>query len=146
LLALGFGAGLAPCAPGTAGTLVAVPFYLALEALATPWYLAAVAALFVLGVWICGRTARDLGRADPGAIVWDEIVGYLATMVMAPHGWSWIAVGFVLFRIFDIFKPWPVNLADRALHGGLGIMLDDLLAAGYAWIGMHALAYALARL
>jgi len=146
LLALGFGAGLAPRAPGTAGTLVAVPLYLALEPLTTPWYLAAVTALFVLGLWICGRTARDLGAADPGAIVWDEIVGYLATMVVAPHGWLWIVVGFVLFRIFDISKPWPVGLADRRVHGGLGIMLDDLLAAGYAWMGIQGLAYTLARL
>jgi len=145
LLALGFGAGLAPRAPGTAGTLVAVPLYLALEPLPPAWYLTIVAALFLLGVWVCGRTARELGVGDPGAIVWDEIVGYLATMAMAPHGWFWIAAGFALFRIFDIFKPWPVSVADRDLHGGLGIMLDDLLAAGYAWVGLQGLAYLLAN-
>jgi len=145
LLALGCGAGLAPRAPGTAGTLVAVPLYLALEPLATAWYSAVVAALFLLGVWVCGRAAHDLGADDPGVIVWDEIVGYLATMAVAPNGWPWMVAGFVLFRIFDILKPWPVSLADRRVHGGLGIMLDDLLAAGYAWIGMQGLAYALAH-
>jgi len=132
LLALGFGSGLLPKAPGTAGTLVAVPVYLLVQSLALPWYLAVTALLFVAGIPICGHAARRLGVPDHPGIVWDEIVGFLVTMILAPHGWPWIVTGFVLFRCFDVLKPWPIRWCDRQLHGGFGIMLDDLLAGLFA--------------
>lgn len=133
-LAIGFGSGLASKAPGTAGTLVAVPIYLAMVNLA-PWqYLAVVLALFVVGIWICDVTARQMGVHDHPSIVWDEIVGYLITMIGVPTGWFWVIAGFVLFRLFDILKPWPIRLVDKKVKGGMGIMLDDVLAAIFALI------------
>lgn len=128
LLALGFGSGLAPRAPGTAGTLVAIPVYLLLQPLALHLYLPLVAILFLLGIPICAHTARRLGVHDHPGIVWDEIVGYLVTMAFAPPGWLWIGLGFVLFRLFDILKPWPIKWFDSKVGGGFGIMVDDLLA------------------
>ncbi len=139
VLACGLGSGLSPRAPGTAGTALAVPLYLLLAGLEPTTYLLLVAALFALGVWLCAGAARALGAKDPGCIVFDEIVGYLATMAAAPPGWLAVVVGFLLFRLFDVLKPWPVSAADRGVGGGLGIMLDDLLAAGYAWLALHAL-------
>jgi phosphatidylglycerophosphatase A len=135
ILAFGLGSGLAPVAPGTFGTLVAVPIYLGLIQVAGLWgYLAVVAAMAILGIWICHASSRDLGVHDHPGIVWDEIVGYLLTMAAAPAGWLWVVLGFVLFRFFDILKPWPIAWADRRVSGGLGIMLDDVLAAVYAWL------------
>ena len=127
-LALGFGSGLLPFAPGTAGTVAAIPVYLLLQPLATPYYIAIVALLALAGISICGQAASRLGVHDHPGIVWDEIVGYLVTMALAPSGWLWIGLGFVLFRLFDIVKPWPIRWCDRRVGGGLGIMLDDLLA------------------
>jgi phosphatidylglycerophosphatase A len=132
LLAFGFGSGLAPKAPGTFGTLVAVPIYLLMEGLSLPIYLGLVVAGSLVGIWICGRTSRDLGVHDHGGIVWDEIIGYLLTMALAPPGWIWLLVGFLLFRFFDILKPWPIRWLDQQVAGGVGIMLDDLLAGVYA--------------
>jgi len=138
-LAYGFGSGLVPWAPGTAGTLAAVPLYLLLRPLPLGWYLAAVALLFAIGIWACDKTERELHSKDPSAIVWDEIVGFLLTMTAAPPGWSWILAGFVLFRIFDILKPWPIRVLDEKLSGGSGIMLDDLLAGAMAWAILNLL-------
>ncbi len=137
LLSLGFGAGLAPRAPGTAGTLVAIPFFLLLAQL--PWYtyLAVVGAAFALGVYLCHYTSEALGVHDHSAIVWDELVGYWITMIAIPPSWPWIIGGFVLFRLFDIVKPWPVRLADKRMSGGFGIMFDDVLAGLYALACMH---------
>lgn len=132
LLAFGFGAGLSPWAPGTFGTLVGVALYLPLALLPLVQYLAVVVALSVAGVWLCGRAARDLGVHDHPGIVWDEIAGYLVTMLAAPSGWEWVLAGFVLFRLFDIWKPWPIRWLDRRVAGGLGIMLDDLAAGALA--------------
>jgi phosphatidylglycerophosphatase A len=131
-LAFGFGSGAMPVAPGTFGTLAAVPIYWFMQPLSLWAYLAVVLAVCVVGVWLCDVTSRDLGVHDHGGIVWDEIAGYLITMIAAPSGWQWMLVGFVLFRIFDIIKPWPIGWADRRVQGGLGIMLDDVLAAVYA--------------
>lgn len=131
-LALGFGSGLLPVAPGTAGTLVAIPVYLLLQPLAAHWYVALVVLLALAGIAVCGKTASHLGVHDHPAIVWDEIVGYLVTMTFAPPGWLWIVLGFVLFRLFDIAKPWPIRWFDRQVGGGLGIMLDDLLAGVFS--------------
>lgn len=127
-LALGFGSGLSPWAPGTFGTLAAIPLYLLLQSLSLPLYLVITAVLFVIGVFICDLSARKLGVHDHPGIVWDEVVGYLVTMAAAPAGWFWVVAGFVLFRLFDILKPWPIRFIDRRVAGGLGIMLDDLLA------------------
>ncbi len=138
--ALGFGAGAAPYAPGTAGTLVAIPLYLLIAPLPRLWYAAAVIALFATGIWLCGRAQRVLAVHDHPAIVWDEIVGYLLAMFMAPPGWIWVAIGFALFRVFDIWKPFPIRIIDRTMHDGLGIMLDDALAGIYAWAGVQILA------
>jgi phosphatidylglycerophosphatase A len=139
-LSLGLGSGLAPVAPGTFGTVAALPLYLLLRPLELGAYLAVVAALFLLGVALCGRTARALGVHDHPAIVWDEVVGYLVTMTAAPGGWFWPLVGFALFRLFDIVKPWPVRTADRRVGGGGGIMLDDLLAGLYAALVLQGIA------
>lgn len=140
-LAFGFGAGLLPRAPGTWGTLVALPFYLLLRPLPVGVYLSVIALLFLLGIWLCERTARDLGVHDHPGIVWDEIVGYLLTMTLAPAGWIWVLLGFLLFRGFDIFKPWPIIAIDRQVKGGVGIMLDDLLAGLYGLMIMLILQY-----
>jgi phosphatidylglycerophosphatase A len=138
--AFGFGSGKAPVAPGTFGTLVGIPIYLLLEPLAIYIYVAAVAGMFAAGVWVCRVTERDLGVHDHPSIVWDEIVGYLITMFLAPAGWMWPALGFVLFRLFDIWKPFPIRQLERRIQGGFGNMLDDALAAVYAWLVLQALA------
>ena len=140
-LAFGFGSGLSPKAPGTMGTLAAIPLYLLLMNLPLTSYLLAVLLISVAGIWICGESSRRLGVHDHGGIVWDEFAGFLLTMTAAPQGWQWIVLGFALFRLFDIWKPWPVRVADRQLHGGLGIMLDDILAGIYAWLVLQAVAY-----
>jgi len=133
LLALGFGAGLVPKGPGTAGTLVAIlPGWLLLPLLPVAARAALVAALFGLGVWICGESARRLGSHDHPAIVWDEIVGFLAISIILPPDPVWWAAAFVLFRFFDIVKPWPIRDLDHRLGGGIGIMLDDLVAAAFS--------------
>ena len=139
-LALGFGSGCAPKAPGTFGTLAAIPLYLLAQPLPLWAYLLLTTIGFIVGIWICDRAARDLGVHDHPAIVWDEVVGYFVTMIAAPAGWLWIVIGFVLFRVFDILKPWPIRRADQRIGGGFGIMFDDLLAAGYAWLVLQALA------
>ncbi len=128
LLAFGLGAGALPRAPGTAGTIAAVPLYLLLQPLAPLHYLLVVIAMFLFGVWLCGRVSHDLGVHDHGGIVWDEWVGLLTTLWLAPPEWGWLLAGFILFRLFDIWKPWPIGWLDRHVAGGLGIMLDDLLA------------------
>lgn len=139
LLAFGFGAGLSPKAPGTVGTIVAVLIYLVLPSMPTIIYAGLILLSFVFGIWICGKTAEDLGVHDHGGIVWDEFVGYWITMFMAPSGLFWVLLGFVLFRLLDIFKPWPIKWADKELAGGLGIMLDDVLAGIMAALCMQAL-------
>ena len=141
-LAFGFGAGLAPKAPGTAGTLVAVPLYLVLIlGLNVYAYLGVIIAAFILGIYLCGRTASDLGVHDHGGIVWDEFVGFWITMIAAPVGWIWVLVGFVLFRFFDIIKPWPISWIDKKISGGLGIMLDDVIAGVMAALVLQGLAW-----
>jgi len=137
LLALGFGSGLAPKAPGTFGTIAAVPLFLLLAPLSTLYYLLLIILMSIVGIYICGYAAKAAGVHDHPAIVWDEIVGYLITMFMVPISWQSILVGFVLFRIFDIFKPWPISYLDKNWHGGLGIMADDILAGLLALALMH---------
>jgi phosphatidylglycerophosphatase A len=131
-LAFGFGSGAAPYAPGTFGTLVAIPLYLLMAPLSLWIYVAIVVVMTMVGVWLCGVTSRDLGIHDHSGIVWDEIVGYLITMAAAPPGIGWIVVGFLLFRFFDILKPWPIRYIDQHVEGGWGIMLDDILAGVFS--------------
>ena len=139
LLAFGFGAGLSPKAPGTVSTAVAVLIYLALPSMSPIIYAGLVLLSFIFGIWLCGKTAEDLGVHDHGGIVWDEFVGYWITMFMAPSGLFWVLLGFGLFRLLDIFKPWPIKWADKELAGGLGIMLDDVLAGIMAALCIQAL-------
>jgi len=132
LLAFGFGSGLMPRAPGTAGTAAAIPLYLWFSQYSLTIYLALVILVSITGVWICQQASARLRVHDHPGIVWDEIAGFLITMIPAPSSWIWLPAGFVLFRLFDIWKPWPISWADRQLKGGLGIMLDDVLAGGLA--------------
>ncbi len=139
-LAFGFGSGLAPKAPGTFGTLAAVPLYLLLAQLPLWAYVVALVLSFGVGVYLCHKTADDLGVHDHPGIVWDEFVGYWITMLLAPAGWLWVVIGFVLFRIFDVLKPWPIRWLDKHVHGGFGIMIDDVLAGVFAWLVLQGLA------
>ena len=131
-LAIGGGAGRAPRGPGTAGTLLAVPLVWGLWQLPSVWQWTLVVAALVAGIPICAEGSRRLGRHDPGPVVWDEIAAFALLSLMIPRSLPWLAAAFVLFRFFDIAKPWPIRDLDHRLSGGLGIMLDDLLAAGYA--------------
>ncbi len=131
-LAFGFGSGLSPVAPGTVGTLMAVPLYLLMVRLPWMYYVLLLLMAIALGIWLCGESARLLGVHDHGGIVWDEFVGFWITMLFVPPEWLWIVLGFVLFRLFDIWKPWPIKLIDQQVDGGLGIMLDDILAGSFA--------------
>lgn len=143
-LAVGFGSGLSPIAPGTMGTLAGVPIYLLVHNF-TPWfYLFLVCCGFFIGIVICGKTARDFGTHDHASIVWDEIVGFLLTMFYIPFSWQNIVLGFILFRLFDIIKPWPICWADDKIHGGLGIMLDDVLAGCFACASLHLVMFLIA--
>lgn len=138
-LALGFGSGLSPKAPGTFGTLAAVPLVLVLMWAGNVYLLAFVIVGSVLGVYLCGQTARDIGEHDHGAIVWDEIIGYGITMLWAPLHWQTLLLGFVLFRLFDIVKPWPISWFDKNVHHGAGIMLDDIVAGIAALVSLQLL-------
>jgi len=131
-LALGFGAGLSPFAPGTAGTLLAWGIGLAAGALIhSALALALLAALFALGVWACRLTGEHLGVHDHGAMVWDEIVAFLLVLAVIPASFAWQAAAFALFRLFDITKPPPIRWLEKRYQGGFGVMLDDLVAAGF---------------
>jgi len=136
-LALGFGSGLLRPAPGTWGTLAAIPIYLGLLAVlpaSALAYLVITLLGFAVGIYLCGKTARDVGTHDHSAIVWDEIIGFLITMTLVSPSWQNILIGFILFRFFDIVKPWPIKLLDKHVHGGFGIMIDDVLAGVFAWL------------
>lgn len=140
-IASGFGVGLAPRAAGTFGSLAALlPWWLWLRHLPLAYYLSIVALAFALGVWASQWVIRRTRIEDPGVVVWDEFVGQWLALLLAPAGWPWIVAGFVLFRLFDIWKPWPVRWADRELHGGFGAMADDALAGLLAFGVLQALA------
>jgi phosphatidylglycerophosphatase A len=140
-IALGFGTGLAPIAPGTAGTLLAFPFFILLDWLLPPlalfgvvvplYFFGVIALFFGIGVWACARTGRDLGIADHSAMNWDEVVAMLLILLFTPSGWAWWAFAFFAFRFFDVVKPPPIRQIDRAMKGGLGVMFDDTVAAFY---------------
>ncbi len=143
LLATGFGSGLSPIIPGTMGTLASLPFYLLLAHLSLPLYGLVVIASCTIGVKICQVTSDDMGVHDHGSIVWDEFAGMWITMLVVPmfglavFDWKWLATGFVLFRFFDMVKPWPIGWLDKRVHGGLGIMLDDIVAGVMAGAALY---------
>jgi len=131
-LAFGLGSGLSRYAPGTMGTLLAIPFAILLKSLPAAWFWLVLAFLFLAGVYLCEVTSKRLDLHDPGGIVWDEMVGYWLTVALLPPQWRWLLAGFVLFRLFDILKPWPIRMVEKKFSGGLGIMLDDIMAALFA--------------
>ncbi len=139
--AFGFGLGLLPVAPGTWGSMLGVLLFWMLIPFGLPMYLTIVAGFFLVGIWIAGESARRIGVHDHPGIVWDEVVGMMLTLAVVEPRLAWMVAGFALFRVADIWKPWPIRDLDRGLHGGLGIMLDDVIAAAYA-----AAALALIRL
>lgn len=137
-LAFGFGSGLASKMPGTFGTLAALPLVVLLSHFSSfSVYLIVTILVCVLGIWICGKTAEDMGVHDDSSIVWDEVAGMLITMLAVPLSWQTVLVGFILFRFFDILKPWPISYLDKHVHGGLGIMIDDVLAGLIAVACLH---------
>jgi phosphatidylglycerophosphatase A len=141
-IATGFGSGLAPRAPGTVGSLAALlPWWFLLQALSLPIYLGVLLLAFAIGVWATNWVIEQTHISDPGFVVWDEFVGLWIALLLAPPGWPWVLAGFALFRLFDIWKPWPVSWADRQLHGGLGVMLDDVLAGIYALLLLQGAAF-----
>ena len=131
-MSLGFGSGLLPKAPGTFGTLAAVPFVWVTAQAGMPVFIAVTLLVSIVGIWICGESAKQLGVHDHGGIVWDEVAGLYVTMLLVPMNLLNLVLGFLLFRLFDIWKPFPIRLIDRRLKGGVGIMADDLLAGFYA--------------
>ena len=136
-LAFGFGSGLSPRAPGTAGSLAAIPIYLAMSRFLPPeWLLGLTGGAFAAGIWICEVTGKALGEEDFGGIVWDEIVAMWLVLAFAPSRWDGYVMAFILFRVFDIWKPFPIRTVEKRIGGGLGVMVDDLLAAGYAIAGL----------
>lgn len=145
LIAAGFGSGLAPRAPGTFGTLAALIPWWPLHFLPSIGYWVVIALGTALGIYVCGKTARDLRTHDHGSIVWDEFIGLWIALAWLPTStvWFtsalWIGAGFLLFRLFDIWKPWPIRWCDKHVHGGFGIMLDDI-AAGVAALALLQLA------
>lgn len=145
MLAFGLGSGLSPKAPGTFGTVAALPIYWWLLADLAPWVFALIVlASFALGVYVCQKTSDDLGVHDHGGIVIDEWVGMWITLFLVPKGLIWMLLGFALFRFFDIVKPWPIKWLDQHVKGGFGIMIDDVLAGIMAWLVLHAIILSLA--
>jgi len=139
LLAHGFGAGLSPWAPGTFGTLPAILIWIPLSFVWWPLYLLIVALMAVAGVWICEVASKHTGQHDHGSIVWDEIVGFLVAVFLVPLSLGAVVIGFLVFRLFDILKPWPISRVDKSVHGGMGIMLDDVLAGVATCVVLHGL-------
>lgn len=146
-IAFGFGSGLMPMAPGTWGTLAAIPIYLLLVLghYSLACYLIWTLIAFFVGIVACNKVSQELGAHDYPGIVWDEIVGYLVTMIMVPVGFFWIIAGFLLFRLFDVWKPYPISWVDENVKGGLGIMLDDVCAAIPAGLIMQLLVWGMAK-
>ncbi len=140
-IATGFGSGLVPVAPGTVGSLAALLPWWFLRGLSLPIWLALLVLAFGVGVWACGWAMRRLGVEDPGLVVWDEFVGLWIALLALPPGWPFVVAGFLLFRLFDVLKPWPIGWVDRAIKGGLGTMLDDVLAGCAALIGVQVLGW-----
>lgn len=140
-IAFGFGSGALPVAPGTFGTLLAIPFYLAIAHLSHGVYLAIVLITIIASIWLCEKVSREIHIHDHQGMCIDEFVGYLVTMYAAPHGFKWVLIGFLLFRLFDIWKPQPIKYMDEKIPGGAGMILDDVAAGVYSCIIIHILAW-----
>ncbi len=136
-LAYGFGTGLSPFAPGTFGSLVGVALFWFMASMPAIPYAIVVAVMFVAGIFICGQTAHDVGAVDPGFIVYDEVVGFLVAMYLLPTEWRWVVGGFVVYRVFDIWKPFPIHWVEDKLGLGSGIMTDDVISGIYTFIVLH---------
>ena len=136
-IACGFGTGLLPIFPGTWGTLAAIPLYLILVKFSLWFYIFVTIILNFAGIWLCGIVNRDFGTDDHPAAVWDEIAAFLIVMIAVPPKWYYLVIGFLLFRLFDIWKPWPIRWIDQNVHGGLGVMLDDIVAALVSLLLLH---------
>jgi phosphatidylglycerophosphatase A len=139
-IAFGFGSGALPVAPGTFGTLLAIPFYLTLQAFNPLTYIIIVTLITLAGMWICEKVSREINVDDHQGMCLDEFVGFLVTMIAVPHGVGWIIMGFILFRIFDIWKPQPIRYLDEKIHGGVGAILDDVAAGIYSCLILQILA------
>lgn len=133
----GFGTGLLPKAPGTFGTLPAIVLVWLFAPLDVAAYMGVVVFAAIIGIYLCGATAKAMGEHDAPAIVWDEIAGYMIAMIAVPVSWQSLLLAFVLFRIFDIIKPWPISWLDKKVDGGFGIMLDDIVAGFITLVLMH---------
>lgn len=133
-LSLGFGSGLAKVAPGTFGTLVGLPLFWLMASYSMSMQLLVIAMLFIIGIYFCEFTGKAIGVIDHGSIVWDEIVAIMLVLTFTPHQWQWWLAAFVLFRLFDIWKPYPIRQLEAKFKNGFGVMFDDLLAAIYAII------------
>lgn len=144
--ALGFGSGLAPKAPGTFGTLVGLLLFWLINGYTLATQLTLISLLFLVGIYFCEKTGKALGVSDHGGIVWDEIVAIMLVLTFTINQWQWWLAAFLLFRLFDIWKPFPIRQCDAKVKGGLGVMLDDLLAAIYAILSLKALAWTITQL
>lgn len=131
--AFGFGSGAMPVAPGTFGTLMAIPFYLLLKPLPLAYYLLFVIVFIVISSIICEQVSREIQINDHPGMCIDEFAGFFVTMIHAPSGFVWVVLGFLLFRIFDILKPWPIRFIDEKIHGGFGMVLDDVIAGLFSF-------------
>ncbi|RYV02684.1 phosphatidylglycerophosphatase A [Shewanella sp. OPT22] len=140
-LALGFGSGLAAKAPGTFGTVAALPVFWLASQLSLTGYLIFTLVVCAIGIYICDKASKDMGVHDHGAIVWDEVAGLLITLIAVPAGLLWVLLGFALFRFFDIVKPWPIKWLDTKVSGGFGIMIDDVVAGIFSFICLQAVYY-----
>lgn len=145
-MSLGFGSGLAPKAPGTFGTLVGLPLFWLISSLSFYTQLGITALLFLVGIYCCDKTGKALGVSDHGGIVWDEIVAIMLVLTFTPLQWQWWLIAFILFRLFDIWKPYPICYFDAKLKNGFGVMFDDLLAAIYAILVMKFIVWPLSQL
>lgn len=140
-IGFGFGSGAMPFAPGTFGTLMAIPFYLLCQSLPLMSYLMVVAILILVSSWICEYLSKQIEINDHPGMCIDELAGFFVTMINAPVGWPWVVLGFLLFRFFDIIKPWPIRLVDRNMHNGFGMVLDDVLAGVFSLSIIQMIAY-----
>lgn len=143
---LGFGSGLTPKAPGTIGTLVGLPLFWLISNYLISTQLIIIAVLFVIGIYFCAKTGKALNVPDHGAIVWDEIVAIMLVLTFTPMVWQWWIVAFLLFRLFDIWKPYPICYFDAKLKNGFGVMFDDLLAALYSILSLKFIAWSISQL
>jgi phosphatidylglycerophosphatase A len=143
-LGFGFGSGLVPVMPGTMGSLAAIPLIVVMSFLTIIPYIVVTLIAAVVGIYICQKVSDDLAVHDHGAIVWDEIAGMMIVFIAIPISWHSLLMGFLLFRFFDILKPWPISFLDKNVHGGWGIMVDDLVAGALSLACLHFIYLALA--